>query len=120
MRYLLTLCTIVVALSAATLPAFGASPPLVNGEPYNPPHASVVVAGAPSGEPARIGRGDFADQGTSAQPQPNTSPTTVVTTASPGFHWGDAGIGAAATAGALIAVLGGALLVLRRRSAVAA
>jgi hypothetical protein len=46
------------------------------------------------------------------------APTTIVRVTDPnvGFHWGDAGIGAAGTLGLILAATGGTLLLARRRN----
>ena len=49
---------------------------------------------------------------------PMPTPTTIVRVTDPngGFHWGDAGIGAAGTLGLILAATGGTLLLARRRN----
>jgi hypothetical protein len=56
-------------------------------------------------------RGDFAAQA--------GSPSSVGATATSGFRWGAAGIGAAASAAVLLVLVGCSLIVLRRRGAFA-
>jgi hypothetical protein len=47
------------------------------------------------------------------------SAATTVLQSTPGFNWGDAGVGAATTFGSLLVLLGGSLVVVRRRSGLA-
>ena len=49
---------------------------------------------------------------------PMPTPTTIVRVTEPhgGFHWGDAGIGAAGALGLILAATGGTLLLARRRN----
>jgi hypothetical protein len=49
---------------------------------------------------------------------PTPAPVAIVRVTDPtgGFHWGDAGIGAAGTLGLILAATGGTLLIARRRN----
>lgn len=59
----------------------------------------------------------FITENSASQNQLNAPPATVATPG--GFKWTDAGIGASAMFGAMLVLLGGALVLLRRRDHIA-
>lgn len=98
--------------------------PVSNGNPY---HLRKFHVYSPVAEKiAEIGLPSQSAGGSTANSSPIVSektaglglpsqPDTVVSTPSSGFDWSDAGIGAGATTALLVAMLGGALLFVRRR-----
>jgi hypothetical protein len=110
MKALIAIAAVVVAIATAG-PAWGdtfITDTLAPGGGYSSPY------GAQQESPGFI-TDTLAPGG--GRPSPYTP---VVTTSSPaGFSWADAGIGAGAATGALIALAGGTLLATRRRMRVA-
>ena len=107
-----------VAAAVAVPGTAGAQQSFVTPDAYDAGHPSTITP---------LPRQDLVtpDARAAADPRPATPPPTVVRIVepapSPGFRWGDAGIGAAGTAGIVLAAVGiGLPLAHRRRDRVIA